>query len=361
MNTMRSLVLLAAVVLPAALGGCVNHARQDLLLQAAQPSVAGLAALEEVLEENRERIYPTWQRAESDNFILFAPADGPMSGDLQGFLARREKAYQGILDHLASPPIGVMTIYAYNSSRQGQKLLGRPLSFALPARREIHIRWDQEPGHEEAHLVAWSWNQRGCGEPFLEEGLAVALSSHPGSPQATASELLARGVLPDLGDLIRRFQHHRNGYALAGSFIALLLENSGSTTVRDLYIGGPGNFSARLEEITGQSLDELQTWWETTLAATEPATREPIVEALSLLQVGRVQEAIDLLERQRRDMPDSPVLEFALAQARGQHGDTQGSLDSYRRVLAMPLPYHLAWMKQRAGEALREAGEPLSP
>ena len=359
---MRSLILMASVALTVTVGGCMSPTRQDLLLQAAQPSVAGLAALDEVLAENRERIYPTWQRAESTNFILHAPANSPLSTDLQGFLARREKAYLEILERLDTPPIGTMTIYAYSSSRQGQKLLGRPLSFALPASREIHIRWDQEPGHEEAHLVAWSWNRRGCGEPFLEEGLAVALSSHPGSPQATAADLLARGVLPDLDDLIGRFDHYRNGYALAGAFVDLLLENSGSAAIHDLYIDGPGNLPERLEEVTGQSLAQLQSWWETTLAATEPVTREPIVEALSLLQVGRVQEAIDLLERQREDLPDSPVLEFALAQARSQHGDTQGSVESYRRVLAMPLPYHLAWMKQRAGEALEEAaGEPPSP
>jgi hypothetical protein len=284
-----------------------------------------------------------------------------VAGDLRGFLEKREAVYQNILQRLEVPPLGLMTIYAYNSSRQGQKMLGRPLSFALPARREIHIRWDQEPGHEEAHLVAWSWNERGSGQPFLEEGLAVALSSHPGSPRATASDLLARGVLPDLADLIRRFDHYRNGYVLAGSFVGLLLEDGGAAMVQRLYTGGPDNLAGRLEEVTGQSLAQLQAWWETTLAAVEPVTREPIVEALSLLRVGRVEDAIDLLERQRREIPDSPVLEFALAQARRQHGDSQGSVESYRRVLAMSLPYHLAWMKQRAGEALQEMGYPPAP
>ena len=361
MSRMRCLLLLALAVVIAAASGCVSPARQDLLLQAAEPSTAGLAALEEVLEENRSAIYPSWLREESPNFVLFTPADSPVAGDLQGFLEKREVVYRRILERLEAPPLGLMTIYAYNSSRQGQKLLGRPLSFALPARREIHIRWDQEPGHEEAHLVAWSWNQRGSGQPFLEEGLAVALSSHPGSPRATASDLLARGVLPDLSDLISRFDHYRNGYVLAGSFVDLLLADGGSAMVRRLYTGGPDNLAGRLEEVTGQSLAQLQAWWETTLAAVEPVTREPIVEALSLLRVGRVQDAIDLLERQRRDIPDSPVLEFALAQARRQHGDMQGSVESYRRVLSMSLPYHLAWMKQRAAEALLEMGSPPAP
>jgi hypothetical protein len=33
----------------------------------------------------------------------------------------------------------------------------------------------------------------------------------------------------------------------------------------------------------------------------------------------------------------------------------------YQRVLDMSLPYHLAWMKQRAAQALQEMGYPENP
>ena len=82
----------------------------------------------------------------------------------------------------------------------------------------------------------------------------------------------------------------------------------------------------------------------------------PILEALSLLRLGEVKAAIDALERQRMSIPANPVLEFALAQALRQDDDEAGSALVFRRLLAMPLPYNLAWMKKRARKALSEMG-----
>ena len=345
---------LCAVLLPA--GACSTPAHRQLRHEAAADTVAGRQARRQLLEENRAKIYPGWARTESAHFILLTPPDSPVAMDADSFLARREAAYQHIVATLQVEPDEPIRVYAYSSSRQGEKLLGRPLAFALPADNEIHVRWDQEPGHEEAHVVAWHWNRAGSGDPFLEEGLAVALSSHPGSPQATAADLLAQGVLPDLRDLIADFGRYRNGYVLAGSFVALLLAHDDEALVRDLYTGGPGRLAERLEAATGQTLAQIQTWWETSLAAREPVTREPILEALSLLRLGEVKAAISVLDQQRRTLPANPVLEFALAQALRQDDDAAGSAMAFRRLLAMPLPYNLAWMKQRAREALGEMG-----
>jgi hypothetical protein len=356
MGTMKP--LLGSLTLCAVLAtcGCSAQARGQLRRQAASETAAGLMARRQLLEENRARVYPGWVRAESLHFILLTPPGSPVAADPETFLDRRETAYQRIVAALKVEPDGPIRIYAYRSGRQGEKLLGRPLAFALPAENEIHVRWDQEPGHEEAHIVAWHWNRSGSGEPFLEEGLAVALSSHPGSPQATAADLLALGVLPDLGDLMTHFSRHRNGYVLAGSFVALLLERNEEDLLRRLYTGGPQALAERLEDATGQTLSQLQTWWETSLAAREPVTREPILTALALLRTGKAKAAISVLNQQRLAGPVHPVLEFALAQALRQDGDATGSALAFRRLLAIPLPYHLAWMKQRAREALSEMG-----
>ncbi|MCZ6650288.1 MAG: hypothetical protein O7D35_06420 [Acidobacteria bacterium] len=357
MGTLKPLpATLTVCAILATTWACSSPARRQLRHQAAPETAAGLMARRQLLEENRARVYPGWARAESLHFILLTPPDSPIAADPDTFLARREAAYQRIVEALKVEPDGPIRIYAYRSSRQGEKLLGRPLAFALPAEKEIHVRWDQEPGHEEAHVVAWYWNLSGSGEPFLEEGLAVALSSHPGSPQASAADLLARGVLPDLGDLIAHFSRYRNGYVLAGSFVALLLERHDEDLLRQLYTGGPEDLAERLEDATGQTLAQLQTWWETSLAAQEPVTREPILEALALLRLGEAKAAIGVLEKQRLTVPAHPVLEFALAQALRQDNDEAGSALAFRRLLAMPLPYNLAWMKQRAREALNEMG-----
>jgi len=350
------LAILTLCAVLTATGGCGARDRRRLRHQAATHTPAAAQARRQLLEENRAGIYPGWVHAESPHFVLLTPADSPVAVDPESFLARREAAYRRTVATLGVEPDGPIRVYAYSSSRQGEKLLGRPLAFALPAEKEIHVRWDQEPGHEETHVVAWYWNRAGSGEPFLEEGLAVALSSHPGSPQATAADLLARGVLPDLEDLITGFFRYRNGYVLAGSFVSLLLEQNDVALVRDLYIGGPGHLAERLAAATGQSLAQLQAWWEASLAAREPVTREPILEALSLLRLGEVKAAIDLLDEQRRTLPANPVLEFALAQALRQDDDAAGSALAFRRLLAMPLPYNLAWMKQRAREALAAMG-----
>ncbi len=358
MGTIKPLLATLILCTLPATWGCGAQARRDLRHQAAAETAAGRTARHQLLEENRALVYPGWVRAESPHFILLTPADSPVAADPDTFLARREAAYQRIVTALQVEPDGPIRIYAYRSGRQGEKLLGRPLAFALPAENEIHVRWDQEPGHEEAHVVAWNWNRSGSGEPFLEEGLAVALSSHPGSPQASAADLLAQGVLPELGDLMANFPRYRNGYVLAGSFVALLMERNNPALLRRLYTGGPRDLGERLEEATGQTLAQLQTWWETSLAAREPVTREPILEALALLRLGEARAAISVLEQQRLAVPAHPVLEYALAQALRQDGDNAGSARAFHRLLDMPLPYNLAWMKQRAREALREMGYP---
>jgi hypothetical protein len=313
-------------------------------------------ARQDLLELNRTTVYPNWLYTESEHFILFTPHEGPLADDPEIFLRHREKAYARIVETLEVEPAGPIIVFAYASSRQGERLLGRPLAFADPARREIHVRFDQEPGHEEAHVIAWAWNSRGSGVPFLEEGLAVAMSSHPGSPQAAAAEILARDALPAWPDLVDRFSSYRHAYVLAGSFVDMLIERFGIATVRGLYTGGPEDFAGRLKEATGMSAAQHQAWWETLLAAQEPVTREPIVAALTLIRLGDMQAAIRLLEQSKAEMPSSPVVEFALALALRESGDLRASADSYHRVLEMPVPYHLAWIQARAREALEQMG-----
>jgi hypothetical protein len=344
-------------MLAAHLTACASSQRREELLEAAGSGWHGGAdARQDLLELNRIEVYPHWLYLESEHFILFTPHDGPVAGDPEAFLRRREETYTRIVETLQVEPAGPIIVFAYASSRQGERLLGRPLAFADPARREIHVRHDQEPGHEEAHVIAWAWNNRGSGVPFLEEGLAVAMSSHPGDPQAAAAEILTRDALPSWPDLVHRFSSYRHAYALAGSFVEMLLERFGVPLVRDLYTGGPAAFTERLEQATGMSTAQLQAWWETMLAAREPVTREPIVAALTLIRLGDMEGAIRLLERSRQEMPSSPVVEYALAQARRESGDLEAAAASYRRVLEMSLPYHLAWIQARSREALEEMG-----
>ena len=362
-HILRTTMGVASLIVAAAhLPACAESLKRAELLQAAGSGWHdGTDARQDLLELNRSTVYPLWLHVESEHFILFTPRDGPVADDPEAFLQRREEAYARIVETLEVEPAGPIIVFAYASSRQGERLLGRPLGFADPARREIHVRHDQEPGHEEAHVIAWAWNSRGSGVPFLEEGLAVAMSAHPGDPQVAAGDILARDALPSWPDLVDRFSSYRNAYALAGSFVDMLMERFGVPTVRDLYTGGPEDFTGRLEEATGMSTSQLQAWWETMLAAQEPVTREPIVAALTLIRLGDMEGAIGLLERSKQEMPSSPVVEYALAQARRESGDLEASAASYRRVLKMPVPYHLAWVQARAREALeemdREAGE----
>ncbi|MFQ5767854.1 MAG: tetratricopeptide repeat protein, partial [Acidobacteriota bacterium] len=295
-----------------------------------------------------------WFRAHSEHFILLAPPHAPVARHAEDFLRRREASLRTLVERLGQTPDGPITIYVYNSSRQAWKLLGRPIGFADPARREIHVRADQEPGHEETHIIAWTWNHRGCGVPFLEEGLAVSLSTHPGSPGAGAAAVLARGVMPDLADLVTRFHDFRYGYVLAGSFVSNLLEHNGMEAVRKLYSGRPDEFIPGLEQETGKKLAWLQAAWETELAAQGTASREPIIMALSLLRLDHLDEALNLLEEQHSVEPDNPAVEFALAHALKENGDLEAASGVYRRMLRLHLPYHLAWMKKRARQALLE-------
>ena len=336
-------------------------ARKQWLKALAAGAEVARAAQERLRALSDAREFPRWRRAESEHFVLYAPRHTPPGRAPGRFLARREIVYRQIVDQLGIETGGPITIYAYHSDHQARRLIGRTLGFAEPARREIHIRHDQEAGHEEAHVIAWSWNGAGSGVPFLEEGLAVAMSSHPGSPHASAAETLAQDRLPSLADLIARFRVYRNGYVLAGSFVSDILERHGIDVIRELYLGGEeGDFLERLEAATGEPAATLQSRWETVLAAQGSANREDLLQAISLLRMGRLDAAIELLEAQRREQPDSAVVDFALAQAHRDQGDLQASAAAFRRVLRKPLPHRLAWIQQRAREALAELdGVPL--
>jgi hypothetical protein len=326
---------------------------------AAPESVKAQARL---LDMNRAHVYPAWKNVRRGELILVASPGSPAARQPDAFLEARQRVIEAIARRLGVVIGEPITFYVYASSREGEQLLGRPLAFAVPERSEVHIRHDQEPGHEEAHLIAWLWNRKGSGVPFLEEGLAVALSTHPGSPHAAAAEDLARGALPALADLVERFRQFDNGYPLAGSFVADLMERSGVEVIRRLYAGEGSSFLARLQRETGQTIEDLQAAWETSLASLGTASREPVLEALSLLAFDRVAEAIALLEKNAVEHPDNPVIEYALACARRAAGDARGSAVAYRRLLARELPYHFAWMRQRAVQALEEMGLPqVSP
>ncbi|MFQ5719934.1 MAG: hypothetical protein ACE5IK_10345 [Acidobacteriota bacterium] len=302
--------------------------------------------------------YPHWRHAQSQHFRLVAARRSPPGRDPVPFLSRREEVYRDITRTLGTEPSGPITVFVYVSNRQARRLIGRDLGFADPARREIHIRYDQEPGHEEAHVIAWTWNRSGSNVPFVEEGLAVSLSSHPGSPHASAADALAQGRLPSLPDLITRFRSYRDGYILAGSFVRDLIDRHGIEVVRRLYSGGDvEDVLERLEEVTGESIATLQRHWETVLAAQSQTNREDLLAALALLRAGHGEDAIAMLEAQSAAHPDSAVIDFALGQAQRELGDLAASDRAFRRVLDKPLPHRLAWMRQRAQDALVENQE----
>lgn len=151
-----------------------------------------------------------------------------------------------------------ITVFLYADNAQGRLLTGADLDFADPEHRRVHQGWDSFIGHEMVHVIAHNTLQYGK-TGILGEGIAVWLNGQMKNHHTVARELLAKGELPSVADLVSKFREVKNSYPASGSFCGFLIETYGLEVFKQLYpLEDP---SARLKELKGTSFEELEPDW----------------------------------------------------------------------------------------------------
>ena len=124
----------------------------------------------------------------------------------------------------------------------------------------------QSLGHEMTHVIT-HWTLGDPSQALLGEGIAVCLDHNQPPPQARARDLLARGELAPLSNMLGDdwFALEANvAYPESGSFACYLLGRYGAEAFRELY--PRVDFSAALREVYGADLVVLEREWLASLS-----------------------------------------------------------------------------------------------
>jgi hypothetical protein len=127
--------------------------------------------------------------------------------------------------------------------------------------------------HEANHVIMGRGIGR-HGTRFMNEGMASAVMSATHFP-LLASEVHAwarrnASLMPPIRDLVDddRFDDlaENVAYRTSASFLLYLLERYGASVVRELYTVRSDAFAARIQELSGRSLDALDAEWRAFVA-----------------------------------------------------------------------------------------------
>lgn len=200
---------------------------------------------------------------------------------------RRSEAFMERLDALFGPPPAGWRVqyHRHASASEVQARFGAPATGVTDLRTgRVDSVWPFHP-HELVHAAT---GRVGLPPMFFVEGLAVALTSEGlwrGSEiDAIAVEFLAsRG---DLRDVLFRFAVEKadRDYALAGSFVAFLLDRYGIEPMVAFVRGcdeAPGACGRALRSAYGKSFAALAAEWQVALKARGPRPRREWYDAAS--------------------------------------------------------------------------------
>lgn len=116
----------------------------------------------------------TWTIYPTDHLRVHFPPDTWVASP--GDHARRlERAYRELSEFFGDLP-GPADVYVWNVGPEAEAMLYRPLAFARPELLLVHMRPDQSPGHEMAHLFSFHAGRTARRSRFIDEGTSVAFN-----------------------------------------------------------------------------------------------------------------------------------------------------------------------------------------
>jgi len=196
-------------------------------------------------------------RAKTSRFAFYSRGDARFNVERpETQLARVES----LLGHKVS---GTVEYYHYDRAEDIAAATGRYAGgLTFPDLGQIHTTASAD-NHELVHLVA---HQLGDPGPFFQEGLAVLLGDQGrwmGQPVDRVAKKVAKGTT--LAAIIAGFDRiePREGYAVAGSFVAYLVKQHGLDKVAHFFRAchGGRDTATAFTAILGQSLEAAGVSW----------------------------------------------------------------------------------------------------
>jgi hypothetical protein len=225
-----------------------------------------------------------WSVVETDHFRVHFPPKP--QADPASFPKGLEQAYAQLQPRFGGTLPGKINFYVWNSSAEGEALLGRPLGFADPARLLVHATADQTRGHELTHVLVHHGVHPEVTSRFISEGTAVAFDLSERDHLRTARSVL-RGKAPTVAQLWTGEMRTPDAllYPLAGAFVERLYR-----------LGGRERFLRLLKvqtldhgrEVYGPDLSKMIADFESDLGSVEQTP--PVIEELRAKAQARMRQ-----------------------------------------------------------------------
>lgn len=147
---------------------------------------------------------------------------------------RLERAYRELRAFFGDLP-GPADVFVWNSNLDASAVMYRQLAFARPELLLVHMRPDQSPGHEMAHLFSFHGGRTARRTRFIDEGTSVAFNltdvnlmrEARAAARISAVPVYVVGFWDDRAQVPELLL-----YPIAGAFVKRLIERGG----RDAFL-----------------------------------------------------------------------------------------------------------------------------
>lgn len=223
-----------------------------------------------------------WTVRDTPRFSLYARPGSFCDAETRAIEEVLENQYDVAVSTLGLRGEARISMFLYNSGAEVSPPLPSPRSgVAFPHTRAVHLvcvpPFDDNLvsllAHEANHVIVHQ-DLGTAGTSFMNEGLASALISEQIRPVgATFLHRWARTnrtmliPLATLTDDAHWDSNSTAGYRTSASFLAWLLDRYGRDRLRAVYPARSSEMNARIPEVYGRSLAELEAEWVTFLGS----------------------------------------------------------------------------------------------
>lgn len=200
-----------------------------------------------------------WQTVSLNGFNIHYPLNSPITMNKEYWLNKRQEAVNEFCEAFNLSLEEPIEIYMFNSYDHGENY-GFSLGFAKPHRQVVFAHFEQSPGHELTHCMAYQLNNAAINSPLIKEGIAT-LFDYSGRDFDKLSKLSMRNEKKDI--LGERFRTHDDAYILGASFVNYLITEKGTDTFVNFYGETALTEAEAFEKYynqTGESL--VNAWYE---------------------------------------------------------------------------------------------------
>lgn len=202
--------------------------------------------------------YQDWITMESEHFVFHFPNPTDVK-DHEAFVRKHEETFLKVNNFFSSTMPRKVECFVYNSFDDIWKAQSIRAGFSYGGLCVIHLMYQQSPGHEMTHVIAYYYGDSINIVPLIGEGIAVYFDkTEVNLLELARSMMQARGIkevaIKDLWSYWTSSAPNDVAYAIAGAFVRYLVEAEGEGKFRLLltnqsYENAQAIYGERLEEL----------------------------------------------------------------------------------------------------------------